>query len=53
MTVLLGILIFALFLCVGVIYDQHHTIIRQRKHLIEALDWIEPEAVVLPEDWNE
>ena len=50
---LTAILLFALVLCVGVIYDQHRTILHQRKHLIEALDWIEPEAVVLPEDWRQ
>ena len=52
MAVLLGITTFALILCVGVIYDQHKTIIYQRKKLIEALDWVEPAELVMPEYWH-
>ena len=51
MSIIIGILFFALLICVGVIYEQHKTIVHQRKHLIEALDWIEPDALVR-EDWE-
>lgn len=51
MYILVGVLLFALLICVGVIYDQHRTILHQRKHLLEALDWIEPDALVR-EDWE-
>lgn len=50
--ILTAILLIALVLCVGVIYDQHKTIIYQRKRLIEALDWVEPAELVMPEDWH-
>lgn len=52
MEIIIGILTAALILCAGVIYDQHRTITIQRKRLIEALDWVEPAELVIPEDWH-
>lgn len=49
--ILTAILLLALVLCVGVIYDQHRIILRQQKRIIESLDWVEPEALVR-EDWE-
>lgn len=50
--ILTAILLLALVLCVGVIYDQHHTIIRQRRILLDALEWVEP-ADLVKGDWDE
>lgn len=49
--ILTAILLLALVLCVGVIYDQHRTIKRQQKRLFESLEWIDPAALVR-EDWE-
>lgn len=48
--ILTAILLLALVLCVGVIYDQHRIILRQQKRLFESLEWIDPAALVVPED---
>lgn len=42
----------ALAASLGVIVAQRQVIEHQRRKLIEALDWIEPEEIVLPEDWE-
>ncbi len=49
---LTAILLLALVLCVGVIYDQHVTIKRQRRLLLDALEWVDP-ADLVKGDWNE
>ena len=48
---LTAILLLALVLCVGVIYEQHLTIKRQQKRIFESLEWIDPAALVR-EDWE-
>lgn len=50
MITIIAILAILLILCVGVIYAQDKTIERQRRRLIEALDWIDP-AELVREDW--
>ena len=37
-----AILAVALLFCVGIIYHQHGIILKQRRKIIEALDWIDP-----------
>lgn len=49
--ILTAILMLALVLCVGVIYDQHRIIKRQQKRIFESLEWIDPAALVR-EDWE-
>lgn len=53
MYIIIGILAAAVILLAGVVYQQHGTILYQRKKLIEALDWIEPDALVLGEEWRD
>lgn len=52
MTIVISLMAAALIACFGIIYEQDKTIKRQRKALIHALDWVEPEALVR-EDWLE
>lgn len=49
--ILTAILMLALVLCVGVIYEQNRIIKRQQKRLVESLEWIDPAALVR-EDWE-
>lgn len=53
MTIIIGILFAAVILLSGVVYEQKNTIKRQKRLLFDALDWIDPAEIVLPEDWNE